>query len=81
MNSRHIARKTIQRVLTEGAYSNIVLSNELNDSDLSDQDKSLVTEIVYGTLRRKKTIDVIIANFVRDMTQMDDEIEIGRAHV
>lgn len=74
MNSRHIARKTIQRVLTEGAYSNIVLSNELNDSDLSDQDKSLVTEIVYGTLRRKKTIDVIIANFVRDMTQMDDEI-------
>lgn len=74
MNSRNVARKVIQRVLSEGAYSNIVLSNELNDSDLSDQDKSLVTEIVYGTLRRKKTIDVIIANFVRDMTQMDEEI-------
>lgn len=74
MNSRHIARMIIQRVLSEGAYSNIVLSNELNDSDLSDQDKSLVTEIVYGTLRRKKTLDVIIANFVRDMSVMDEEI-------
>ncbi|MGL5086556.1 MAG: 16S rRNA (cytosine(967)-C(5))-methyltransferase RsmB [Clostridium sp.] len=74
MNSRHIARMIIQRVLSEGAYSNIVLSNELNNSDLSDQDKSLVTEIVYGTLRRKKTLDVIIANFVRDMTVMDEEI-------
>ncbi len=34
----------------------LVLSNELNNNELSDKDKALVTEIVYGTLRRKKTI-------------------------
>lgn len=71
MNSRSIAVKIIERIVSEGAYSNIVLSNELNASDLSDQDKALVTEIVYGTLRRLKTLDMIIGSFVRDMSVMD----------
>ena len=52
MNSRNIAVKTLDRIINEGAYSNIILSNELNKSDLSDVDKALVTEIVYGTFDR-----------------------------
>lgn len=74
MNIRKLARQIVQRVLEEGAYSNIVLSNELNNNDLSDKDKGLVTEIVYGTLRRKRTLDVIIGNFVKDIKLMDDTI-------
>ena len=62
MNSREIAVKVLDRVIREGAYSNIILSKELNASDLSDQDKGLTTEIVYGTLRRLKTIDMILAS-------------------
>ena len=45
MNSREIAVKVLDRVIREGAYSNIILSKELNASDLSDQDKGLTTEI------------------------------------
>ncbi|GAB6170003.1 16S rRNA (cytosine(967)-C(5))-methyltransferase RsmB [Clostridium carnis] len=74
MNSRKLARQIIQRVLEEGAYSNLVLSNELNSNDISDKDKGLITEIVYGTLRRKKTLDVIIGNFVKDIKLMDETI-------
>lgn len=74
MNSRNIATKVLERVINEGAYSNIILSNELNQSDLSDKDKALVTELVYGTLRRLKTIDMIISSFVRDMSLMDSRI-------
>jgi 16S rRNA (cytosine967-C5)-methyltransferase len=74
MSSRKIAVKVLSRVVQEGAYSNIILSNELNNSELSDQDKSLTTEIVYGTLRRLKTIDMIIGSFVRDMSMMDKAI-------
>lgn len=65
MNIRKLARQIVQRVLEEGAYSNIVLSKELNNNEISDLDKGLITEIVYGTLRRKKTLDVIIGNFVK----------------
>ena len=74
MNSRQLAVKILERILEEGAYSNIVLSNELNASELSDVDKSLVTEIVYGTLRRKKTLDKIIASFVRDIKLMEPKV-------
>lgn len=74
MNSRNIAVKTLNRVLNEGAYSNITLSNELDNSELSDKDKSLATELVYGTLRRVKSIDMIIGSFVRDLEVMDKTI-------
>lgn len=74
MNGRSIAVKVLDRITNEGAYSNIVLSKELNNSDLSDKDKALATEIVYGTLRRLKSLDMIIGSFVRDMKIMDKTI-------
>ena len=74
MNSRKSAVKVLNRITEEGAYSNIILSRELNESDLSDADNSLVTEIVYGTLRRLKTLDMIIDSFVRDTSVMDKTI-------
>ncbi|WP_291651944.1 16S rRNA (cytosine(967)-C(5))-methyltransferase RsmB [Clostridium sp.] len=74
MNSRKLARQIIQRVLEEGAYSNLVLSNELNSRDIEDKDKGLITEIVYGTLRRKKTLDVLIGNFVKDINLIDTTV-------
>lgn len=74
MNCRKLAVKILNRVLNEGAYSNIILSKELNEAELNDKDKALLTEIVYGVLRRKKTLDVIIANFVKDIKLMDKNI-------
>ena len=72
MNSREVALNIINRVLIEGAYSNLVLSNELNESDLNEKDRALATELVYGTIRRKKTLDIdtrnkILAEVITDM--------------
>ena len=64
MNCRKVAINILERIINEGAYSNIIL----------DKDKALVTEIVYGTLRRLKTIDTIIASFVKDISIMDKKI-------
>ncbi|AQS09285.1 ribosomal RNA small subunit methyltransferase B [Clostridium saccharobutylicum] len=74
MNCRKLAVKILNRVLNEGGYSNIVLSKELNEVELSDKDKALLTEIVYGVLRRKKTLDIIIANFIKDINLMNKNI-------
>ncbi|GAA0085437.1 16S rRNA (cytosine(967)-C(5))-methyltransferase RsmB [Clostridium sp. MB05] len=74
MNSRKLARQIIQRVLEEGAYSNLVLSNELSSREIEDKDKGLITEIVYGTLRRKRTLDVLIGNFVKDINLIDTTV-------
>ena len=74
MNSREVALNIINRVIIDGAYSNIVLSKELNESDLSEKDRALVTELVYGTIRRKNTLDIIIKNFVKDISVMEVEV-------
>ena len=74
MNSREVALNIINRVLIEGAYSNLVLSNELNEADLNDKDRALVTELVYGTIRRKKTLDMIISNYIKDISLMDERV-------
>lgn len=74
MDCRKLAIKILGRVLNEGAYSNIVLSKELNEVELNEKDKALLTEIVYGVLRRKKTLDIIISNFVKDIKLMDRNI-------
>lgn len=74
MNSRSIALKVLNRVFNEGAYSNLALSNELNNSELNDKDKALVTEIVYGTIRRKSSLDTLIASFVKDIKIMDRRV-------
>ncbi len=74
MNCRKLAIKILNRVLDEGAYSNLILSNELNECDLNDKDKALLTELVYVVLIRKKRLDIIISNFVKDIKLMDKTI-------
>jgi len=65
-NSRLVSIEVVEKVLNENAYSNIVLGLELNKSDLSDKDKALVTEIVYGTLKYRYTIDKILSKYVKN---------------
>lgn len=62
-NARKVAVDVITQVFSNKAYSNIVLGKELNRQNLSDVDKGLVTEIVYGTIKYRYTIDKIIQSF------------------
>lgn len=64
-NLRYISVVVLDKVLNEGAYSNIALKEYLDKSNLKDIDKKLATEIVYGTIRYKLTIDHIISKFVK----------------
>ena len=71
-NSRFVAITILQEVLYKGAYSNIALNNQLNKSNLNKKDKSLVTEIVYGTLKYKYAIDCILDGFLKsNLKDMD----------
>ena len=65
-SARGVALLVLEDILDEKAYSNIALSRYLKSSDLSDKDKGLVTEIVYGTIARKITLEWYLAHFVKD---------------
>lgn len=61
----------LDQVFQEGAYSNIALNKVLNKRDYSDKDKSLITEIVYGTVARKITLEWYLAHFIADRDKLE----------
>lgn len=70
---REIALDTLNEVFYKDAYSNIILNYKLNASKLEERDKALVTEIVYGTIKYKYTIDKILDNFLKSGTNKLDK--------
>ena len=62
--ARGQALEVLEEVFQEGAYSNIALNARLSNSCLTDKDKALVTEIVYGTVSRKITLEWSLAPHV-----------------
>lgn len=70
-NARGVALKVLQEVFEKGAYSNIALNKELQGSSLSDADKGLVTELVYGTVARKITLEWYLAHEIADRDKLD----------
>lgn len=57
-NSREEALKILYKIEFEGAYPNIALKDI--PYELSKQDKALVTNLVYGVIDKKLTLDYII---------------------
>ncbi|MCI9016615.1 MAG: 16S rRNA (cytosine(967)-C(5))-methyltransferase RsmB [Clostridia bacterium] len=62
---REIAIKTIYKIEEEKAYSNIILDEYLNKNrqNLENNDINLISEIVYGVITWKLTIDTIIQKY------------------
>lgn len=61
----------IEEVFREGAYSNIALNKQLSQTTLSEKDKGLITEIVYGTVARKLTLEWYLSHVIEDRNQLD----------
>ena len=58
-SARAVALDVLVRV-EGGAYSNLVLPGVLRDSGLSARDRAFATDLVYGTLRRRRTLDHLL---------------------
>ncbi len=71
VGARSLALTILGQVLEEGAYANIALQQLLSASSLSARDKGLVTELVYGTLSRKITLEWYLSHFIADRDQLD----------
>ncbi len=63
-NARLTAVRVINSVFTDGAYANISLGKFLNKQKYNEQDRKFVTELVYGTVKAKGTIDWLLGQLV-----------------
>ncbi|HEY9670058.1 MAG TPA: transcription antitermination factor NusB, partial [Waterburya sp.] len=59
-NSRQFAFLALQDIQRRGAFTDIALDRVLRNAQLNSADRGLVTELVYGTVRRQRTLDAII---------------------
>jgi 16S rRNA (cytosine967-C5)-methyltransferase len=62
-SSRGVALDVLHRIEHEGSYANLVLGPMLAASELSDQDRRFVTELVYGSTRMRRACDAIVDRF------------------
>ncbi len=62
--ARRVALEVLARVEDDGAYANLVLGTALSSSGLSEDDRHFVTDLVYGTLRRRRSCDYLVDRFL-----------------
>jgi len=59
-NPRQIALIALREVHRRGAFADVALDRTFRNCQLTDLDRRLVTELVYGSVRRMRSIDFII---------------------
>ncbi|MGL5615662.1 MAG: 16S rRNA (cytosine(967)-C(5))-methyltransferase RsmB [Sarcina sp.] len=74
MNTRKLIVEILDEVFFNGAYSNIEINKRLAGKDIDVKDRALITEVVYGTIKYKRTIDIIIESFVKSIEKVDNEV-------
>ena len=61
---RDAALKAVYDVLEKGAFTNIAVNNLLKETNFSPLERRFITEIVYGTVKNKSSIEWIRDKFV-----------------
>ncbi|HEY9729303.1 MAG TPA: 16S rRNA (cytosine(967)-C(5))-methyltransferase [Chroococcales cyanobacterium] len=59
-NPRQLALLALRDIHKQGAFTDIALDRVLRTAQLTGADRRLVTELVYGCVRRSRTLDAII---------------------
>lgn len=69
--ARRLALSVLLEVSQEGAYSNIALKKALDHSRLDSKDRALATELVYGVIARKLTLEWYLSHFIEDRDRLE----------
>lgn len=62
--SRRVALDALVDIEEAGSFANLRLGPILARSGLDERDRRLVTELVYGTIRRRRSLDYLIDRFL-----------------
>lgn len=62
-DARRVAVDALVRIDHDGAYANLVLPKLLERSKLSERDRAFATQLVYGTVRARRSCDWFVDRF------------------
>ncbi|MFS0787080.1 16S rRNA (cytosine(967)-C(5))-methyltransferase RsmB [Shouchella sp. 1P09AA] len=62
---REVALDALIKIEKNQAYSHLLVNHTLKEAGLSQQDTGLLTELVYGTIARRLTLDYYLSPFLQ----------------
>ncbi|CAH0346933.1 16S rRNA (cytosine(967)-C(5))-methyltransferase RsmB [Bacillus sp. CECT 9360] len=65
-NVREIALDILESIERNQSYSNLLLNSKLQKYQLKSVDSGLLTEVTYGTIQRKITLDYYLQPFIKN---------------
>ncbi|GGA84190.1 16S rRNA (cytosine(967)-C(5))-methyltransferase RsmB [Ornithinibacillus halotolerans] len=77
---KYLLRNTIidllLRIELDNGYSHLLINHEIKAKNIPTKDEGLLTEIVYGTIQRKLTLDYYISHFVNPKKKLEPWVKI-----
>ena len=70
-NSRQLAFLAL-RLIKKGAFADVAVDKVLHQTELSAVDRRLLTELVYGCVRRQRTLDALVDQLATKKDQPSD---------
>lgn len=64
-NARYVALEVLDNVLNNGAYSNAEINKAIKSTHLNHKDIGLMTNIIYGVLQNKLTIEFYLQPYLK----------------
>lgn len=75
-NVREVALDVLLQIEKNQAYSNLLLNQTIKKSSLQDRDVALLTEMIYGTIQRRDTLDFYLNPFTKKAKKIKDWVQI-----
>ena len=69
INPRQLALAALQEIEQNQAYTDIALERVLHQQQISPRDRNLVCQLVYGVVRYKRSLDILIDNLGKKKAQ------------
>ncbi|NMD69455.1 16S rRNA (cytosine(967)-C(5))-methyltransferase RsmB [Bacillus sp. DNRA2] len=70
-NVRETALELLEAIDKNQAYSNLLLNKTIEKNQIPKVDVGLLTELIYGTLQRKMTLDFYLAPFIKNSKKLE----------
>ncbi|MDX8288316.1 16S rRNA (cytosine(967)-C(5))-methyltransferase RsmB [Metabacillus indicus] len=74
-NVRETALETLLMIEKNQAYSHLLLNSMIKKHGVKEIDIPLLTEIVYGTLQRRDTLDFYLAPFIKNAKKTEQWVQ------
>jgi 16S rRNA (cytosine967-C5)-methyltransferase len=75
-NVRELIVEILLQIEKNQAYSNLLLNQAIKKNQVPTKDIGLLTEVVYGTIQRKLTLDYFIKPFLKNPKKVEDWVVV-----